>query len=91
MGITGQNVRHFVEHPLTRLSVGLILFGSGFAEAYHSLSEDLFNFRVGAHHGIMLFGLFNMIASLPDIIEGVGSGAQYLEHVEERREKRVHR
>jgi hypothetical protein len=84
MGVTSQKVRRFVEHPITRLAVGLILFLSGFAEAYRSFGADLSQLQIGAHHGVMLLGLFNMIASIPDIIEGVGSGAQYLEHLEKR-------
>ncbi|WKD51238.1 hypothetical protein [Microbulbifer spongiae] len=73
-------IRNFVEHPLTNLFVGLLLFGSGFVEAYESLHSDLKTMNFGAHHGLMLFGTLNVLASIPDIIEGIGSGASYIEH-----------
>ena len=89
MASTSQSIRLFVEHPVTRLSVGLILFSSGFAEAYRSFAQDYEHLRIGVHHGVMLFGLFNMIASIPDLIEGVATSAEYLEHLEQRRKKDV--
>ena len=79
--------RRFVEHPVTRLSLGFILFVSGFSEAYLSLTEDLSEFQVGAHHGVMVFGLFNMVASIPDIIEGIGHATVFFEHAGKKQEK----
>ena len=78
-----QKLRRFVDHPVTRLTMGLILFSTGFAEAYQSLSHDLAHLEVGAHHGVMIFGLFSMFSSLPDLIEGVGTSVEYLEHLQE--------
>lgn len=73
-------IRKFVEHPITNLSVGLVLFGSGFAEAYGSMYTDFANMNIGAHHGLMVFGFINVLASIPDLIEGVSSGVSYFEH-----------
>ena len=73
-------IRNFVEHPFTNLCVGLLLFASGFVEAYGSLYTDFREMNIGAHHGLMLFGVMNILASIPDIIEGIGSGVRYLEH-----------
>ena len=90
MGGAIKRIRRVVEHPATRLGVGFILFGSGFIEAYQEFS-DLSHFGIGAHHGIMLFGLFNMFASIPDMIEGLSSGVEYLEHMERKRKNGVRR
>jgi hypothetical protein len=87
MRSASDRIRFFSEHPITRLVVGLILFLSGFAESYRSFSQDFSHLWLGAHHGIMIFGLFNMIASIPDIIEGLASGADFLERVERNRKK----
>jgi hypothetical protein len=87
MNVAAQKVRRFVEHPVTRLSLGFILFVSGLSEAYLSLTEDLSEFHVGAHHGVLIFGLFTMIASIPDIIEGIGHAAVFFEHMGKKGEK----
>jgi hypothetical protein len=84
---TTRAIRNFVEHPVTNLCVGLLLFGSGFVEAYGTLYTDLTEMNIGAHHGLMLFGVMNVLASIPDIIEGAGSGARYLEHRADRHRK----
>lgn len=63
-------LRKFCESPYTKLAVGVVLLGSGTAEAYRSIEADLKAWSLGAHHGLMLFGLFNMLASIPDILEG---------------------
>jgi hypothetical protein len=67
---TVRAIRNFVEHPVTNLSVGLLLFSSGVVEAYGSLYTDFTQMNIGAHHGMMLFGVMNVLASIPDIIEG---------------------
>ncbi len=87
MGSKSQTIRRFVDHPTTRLAVGAILFASGLGEAYGDLT-NLSEVRFGLHHGIMLLGLFNMLASLPDMIDGLSSGADYLEHREYKRNDR---
>ena len=73
MGRITQGTKRFIEHPITKLCVGLILFFSGFVEAYHSFADDYEALRVGAHHGLMLFGFVNMLASIPDVLEGVAA------------------
>ena len=67
---------------MTRLGVGVILFVTGFAEAYQSFSSDVAHMRIGAHHGVLILGAFSMVSSVPDLIEGVGSSVEYLEHLE---------
>ena len=86
MGRISKGIRRCVDHPITKLSVGLVLFVTGFLEAYQAFSQDFSQFQVGAHHGIMVFGFVNMISSIPDIVEGVSSGGQYLEHLEAKRD-----
>ncbi len=80
MSGVSQKIRRFVNHPAMKLSMGFILFISGFFEGYQSFL-DFSNFKLGAHHGIMVFGLFNMLASMPDMLEGVGWSAESLERL----------
>ena len=78
-------IRRFAEHPVTNLCAGLLLFVSGFVEAYGSFYDDLKEMNIGAHHGMMLFGAMSVLASIPDIIEGVRTGARYIEQRTDRR------
>ena len=61
----------FLDSPYTNLAIALILFYSGLSEAWDTLGEDMHHFRLRAHHGIMLFGLFHALKCLPDIFEGL--------------------
>ena len=85
MGRISKSIRRWVDHPVTKLSMGLILFVTGFLEVYQDFSRDLSEIQLGAHHGIMVFGFVNIVTSIPDIIEGVSSGSHYLEHLETKR------
>ena len=84
-----QNVN--VGYALTYLggTAGVILFVTGFAEAYQSFSSDVAHMQIGAHHGVLILGVFSMVSSVPDLIEGVGSSVEYLEHLEGTRENRA--
>lgn len=64
-------VRKFTDHPITKLVLGLILVVSSIAEGYSTFFDDLSHFRFRAHHGLLLFGLANVLACLPDLIEGM--------------------
>lgn len=74
-----QKLRHFVEHPATNLIVGIVLFMTGFIEAYDTFYEDITEANLGAHHGMMLFGVMNILSSIPDIIEGLHKSTRYFE------------
>ena len=85
MGKISRGIRRWADHPITKLSVGCVLFVTGFIEAYQDFYQEFSEFKVGAHHGIMVFGFVNMMSSIPDIIEGISFGSQYLEHLEAKR------
>jgi hypothetical protein len=68
-----------MDHPAIHLLVGLILILTGIVETYHSLTDESRAFRVAAHHGIMVLGLFQVLQSLPSIIEGLRKWLQALE------------
>ncbi|QDU59215.1 hypothetical protein Pan216_00420 [Planctomycetes bacterium Pan216] len=72
-------VRGVTTHPFTKLSIGLMLLFSGLSEAWGSLSDDLASFSMGAHHGLCIFGFLNVLASIPDLFDGVDKGIDYLE------------
>jgi hypothetical protein len=64
-------MRAFVDHPVTRLVVALILIISGFIEAYDTFAEDVSHLRVRIGHGIILLGFINAFSSLPPVVDGI--------------------
>jgi hypothetical protein len=64
-------IRAFVDHPLTRLAVAIILIISGFIEAYDTFKEDVSHLRVRIGHGIILLGFMNAFSSLPPVVDGI--------------------
>jgi hypothetical protein len=64
-------LRTFVQSPYVNLVVALILFSSGLVEGWDSLKEDIVALNLRVHHGVVLYGLFNTLKSLPDIVEGL--------------------
>ena len=64
-------LKRFVDHPITKLVVGLILIASGLIEAYDTVFDDLHRLRVRVGHGVVILGLANVLASLPEVIEGI--------------------
>ncbi len=64
-------MRAFVDHPITRLVVAIILIVSGFIEAYDTFKEDVSHLRVRIGHGIILLGFINAFSSLPPVVDGI--------------------
>ena len=81
-------LKRFVDHPITKLVVGLILIASGLIEAYDTVLDDLHHLRVRVGHGVVILGLVNVLASLPGVIQGIDHWLSYLEGREARRQGR---
>ena len=78
-------LKRFVDHPAVRLGVGLILIASGLIEAYDTVLDDLHRIRVRVGHGVIILGVVNGLASLPEVIEGLDCWLSYLGGKEETR------
>jgi hypothetical protein len=68
----------FVDHPVSKLGVGLILIASGLIEAYDTVLDDLHRLRVRVGHGVIILGVVNVLASLPEVIDGIERWLSYL-------------
>ena len=64
-------VRSVANHPYTTLLTALILIATGAAEARETIDRDIAEANVGAHHGVLAFGLVSLVGVIPDIIEGL--------------------
>jgi hypothetical protein len=81
-------LKRFVDHPVTKLIVGLILIASGLIEAYDTVLDDFHRLRVRVGHGVVILGVVNVLASLPEVIEGINHWLGYLEQREDTRQSR---
>jgi hypothetical protein len=81
-------LKRFVDHPMNKLGVGLILIASGLIETYDTVLDDLHRLRVRFGHGVVILGLVHVLASLPEVIQGIEHWLGYLEGREDRRQGR---
>jgi hypothetical protein len=73
-----------VKHPTTQFVTGLILLVSGGTEVVLDFVSAEHSFRLGVHHGVALFGLIQMLGSLPELVDGL---SRAFEGIEKRREE----
>ena len=59
-------LKKIAENPWLNLASGLILFFTSANEIVRTFGDG----HIGAHHGAAVFGLFQVIRCLPDILEG---------------------
>jgi hypothetical protein len=71
-------LQRFVDNPITKLGVGLILIASGLIEAYDTVLDDFHRLRVRVGHGVIILGVVHVLASLPEVIEGIERWLSYL-------------
>ena len=69
-------LRRSVGHPLTQLTVAGVLMATSFLEASETFIDDFSEFRVRATHGLLLVGLWQVVRTIPDLIDGI---ERYLE------------
>ncbi len=73
-----RGLKKFLESPKTSLAIGIMLLAAGIFEATETMIEkvveELLGFDIGAHHGVMIFGLSHILLAVVHILEG-------LEHV----------
>ena len=75
-----RKVHRFVEHPYTKLTLGLLLVYTGVSEVVEKFAEDAADRKLGVHHAVVVLGIFQILRILPDILEGVGDVAEYFEN-----------
>ena len=68
-----------IEHPATQLVTGTILLISGLASAYYDFTSAEHTFRLGVHHGVLLWGLVQVLGSIPNLVEGIDQTIQAAE------------
>ncbi|MCX8239117.1 MAG: hypothetical protein OSB05_09880 [Akkermansiaceae bacterium] len=64
------NIKKITENPYLNMGVGIIFLWSGISETLSELQE-LEEFKMGAHHGVIIFSIMHILKTLPDIFEGL--------------------
>jgi hypothetical protein len=60
-------LKAFVENAYVNPVAGLLLFSISPLEAIRAIDED----EIGAHHGVMVFGLIKVSSAMPETLEGL--------------------
>jgi hypothetical protein len=64
-------LKSLVHNPYVDLTLGTVLAISGISEAWGSIGQDITNFRLGVHHGAIVFGAVTAFRALVDIFAGL--------------------
>jgi len=65
-----QMIKKITENPYLNMGVGIIFLWSGISETLSELQE-LEEFKMGAHHGVIIYSIMHILKTLPDIFEGM--------------------
>jgi len=68
-----RSIKRFIKLPATQFAVGVVLVISSTMEVIDDFRESRV-FHIGAHHGVLLLGLMQMLSVLPDLVEGLERG-----------------
>src|SRR5262245_32772823 len=66
-----QKLKAVVTHPWTQLLTGAALLASGVSGVYIDFVDAEHSFRLGAHHGVLVLGLTQVLGSLPELVDGL--------------------
>ena len=64
-------LRRIVTNPFANIFVGLVLLITSLMEAWETLFDDIGEMNLGAHHGIMIFAVFQILKALPDLMDAL--------------------
>jgi hypothetical protein len=64
-----ESLTHFANHPVTALSNASILIATGASEAWGEIGRGLADVEVGAHYGLLFFGVFSLLKVVPEIMD----------------------
>ncbi|MCP4154278.1 MAG: hypothetical protein GY757_41525 [bacterium] len=68
---TKAKFKKFVGHPGVRLAMAIILILSGLCEIFETYVKDLLGFKIGIHHGAIIFGTFQALAAFVEVTDSV--------------------
>ena len=67
-----ERLHTFLEHPTTNMATALILITASLAEGWGSFIDDLTEFNIGVHHGVLVFGVIMLLRGIVEALETLG-------------------
>ncbi|MBN1346633.1 MAG: hypothetical protein JXQ73_28340 [Phycisphaerae bacterium] len=64
-------LERFTSSPFVLFGVSIIILVTSINEARETFWSDLRHAHMRAHHGLIVFGFFNLLRSLPDMHEAM--------------------
>ncbi|MBF0590204.1 MAG: hypothetical protein HQL53_13870 [Magnetococcales bacterium] len=64
-----KGLKRFLENPWFKVVMGIVLAVSSGIEVWGDIQDEVT--AIGAHHGIFIYGLFQILSPLPDMFDGV--------------------
>ena len=66
-----QVLRYLSKNKVLHLLVGIFAVSAGLAEVADTIMEDIVNFNLRGHHGLVVLGFWHCLTCLPDILDGI--------------------
>lgn len=63
-------LRKLLDHPTVNLGIAVILVLTSLAEGWETIIDDLIELDAKVHHGVLVFGFFQLLRALTDMFEG---------------------
>ncbi len=60
------SLHRFIQHPMTEVIVSLFLIVTSLTEGWETFADDLAEFDLGVHHGVLLFGILSLLKALSE-------------------------
>lgn len=64
-------LKSLIKAPQVTLIIGLLMVVCGFFEAFETTFESFLGHEIGAHHGIILFGVIQVTYAFILMLEGI--------------------
>jgi len=62
-----QMIKNFIDNPIVLLVIGILLMLTSVGEVIEGLNE----LSLGTHHGVFIWGAFQVMSAIPHFIEGL--------------------
>ena len=66
-----KKIGRVVDSPYCGMVVGFILVFTSLCEVWGTVWHDVSHFKFGVHHGVIVYGVYTILKSVPDLHEGL--------------------
>jgi hypothetical protein len=64
-------IKKILTNPYTSLVIGFILLLCGILESVETMFEDIIGIEIGAHHGVIIFAVAQIMLAFVHILDGI--------------------